>query len=183
MEYFLIICNIILLLFVIYLYNNLINQKNKVHYAFAGVDVALKKRSDLVPNLVASVKAYAKHEEALFTKVTEIRNKAITKTEANKEKFNLENTLTELLKRITVIAEDYPDLKANENFLQLQQTLSEIEEQLSAARRAYNAMVLDFNNSVEMFPSNIMAKSMNYTRKESFSVTEEEKQKSPKNIF
>jgi LemA protein len=147
------------------LYNSLVGKKNQVENAFASIDVYLKKRYDLIPNLVAAVKQYMAHEADTLTKVTEMRARATSGGVSSDEKVALNNELSAGLGRIMVAVEAYPELKANENFNQLQRTLNEIEEQLAAARRAFNAAVTDFNNAVEMFPTNILAGMMSYSRR------------------
>jgi LemA protein len=176
----LILLGIIVLFFIwaIAMYNGLINKKNKVEYAYSSIDVMLKKRRDLIPNLVSSVKQYMEHEKGLLTEVTELRSQIIKAEEggSDEQRFGLENKLSGLLGKIQVSVEAYPELKANENFLQLQAALNEIEEQISASRRAFNASVLDFNNGVEMFPSNIIAGMMSFKRKASFEIPSEERE-------
>ncbi|HPR61208.1 MAG TPA: LemA family protein, partial [Prolixibacteraceae bacterium] len=130
----------ILLVFV-FMYNNLIRKRNEVDNAFGGMDVQLKKRYDLIPNIVATVKQYATHEKELLTKVTEMRAKATSGNISNEEKVALDNQISAGMKSIMVAVENYPDLKANENFMNLQRTLNEVESQISAARRTYNAVI------------------------------------------
>lgn len=158
------------------MYNSLIGKKNNVENAFGTIDVMLKKRYDLIPNIVATVKNYAKHESGTFEKITELRTKALNPNVSSDEKVDLDNKITKAIGSIMVAVESYPELKANENFLQLQRSLNEIEEQISAARRTYNAQVVDYNNAVEMFPTNIMAGMMNYRRKNVFEAQEIERQ-------
>ena len=174
MNIWLIVFIIFILLFVMYLYNGLIHKKSKAAYAYSGMDVILKKRSDLVPGLVNVVKAYAKHEQEILSRTTEIRNRVVEPIEDTAEKLKLEGALTGLLNNINAVAENYPDLKADEHFLQLQRAVNEVEEQLSAARRAYNAAVYDFNTGLETFPSGIIAKLMRYKRKPFFKIAEKE---------
>jgi len=154
------------------LYNGLIGRKNQVENAFGSVDVLLKKRYDLIPNLVSAVKAYMTHEQGTLTEITELRAKAVSGTLSDDQKVALDNKVSKALGGIMVAVENYPDLKANQNFIQLQGSLNEVEEQISAARRNYNASVKDYNNSVEMFPSNIIANMMNYKMKEYFEISE-----------
>ncbi len=137
-------------------YNRLIGLKNQIDYARGAIDALLKKRFDLIPNLVETVKAYAKHERETLERVTELRSR-VGRAQSDDERFRLEGELSGLLGRLLVQLEAYPQLKANENFLELQASLNEIEEQLAASRRAYNAAVVQFNNAVEMFPSNMVA--------------------------
>ncbi len=145
--------------FAIGTYNRLIGLKNQIDYARGAVEALLKKRFDLIPNLVATVKAYAKHERETLERVTELRSR-IGRAQNDDERFRLEGELSGLLGRLLVQLEAYPELKASENFLELQARLSEIEEQLAAARQGYNAAVVRFNNAVEMFPSNLIARAM-----------------------
>lgn len=157
------------------LYNSLIQKKNQVTNVFATIDALLKKRYDLIPNLVAVVKNYMEYEKGVLTQITELRSKAVAGTLSDDEKVVLENKMSKLMGDIRVAVENYPDLKANQNFLQLQGSLNEIEEQLSAARRAYNAAVTDYNNAIEMFPTNFLASIMNYKVKTVFEAAGEER--------
>ncbi|WP_457638148.1 LemA family protein [Oceanithermus sp.] len=159
--------------FIIATYNSLIARKNQIDYAQGSIDALLKKRFDLIPNLVATVKGYATHERELLEKVTELRSR-IGQAKSDDERLELEGQMSGLLGRLLVQLEAYPDLKANQNFLQLQATLNEIEEQISAARRAYNAAVVEFNNAIEMFPSNLVARWMGLKRRKVFEVEESE---------
>lgn len=166
---------IVLALLVMALYNSLIDKKNQVEYAFGGVDVMLKKRYDLIPNLVNTVKQYTIHEQELLEKLTNLRTEAIQGALSQEEKVALDNRISGTLGQIMVAVESYPDLKANQNFLHLQASLNEVEEQISAARRAYNAAVTDYNNGVEKFPTNILANLMNLKRKKVFEILERER--------
>jgi LemA protein len=158
------------------MYNSLIRKKNQVKNAFASVDVQLKKRYDLIPNIVSTVKNYATHEKETLTKLTEMRSKAINPNISNEEKIQLGKETKQMLGNIMVIAENYPDLKASENFVQLQRTLNETEEQISAARRFYNTSVTDFNNAIMMFPTNLMAGMMGFKEQKFFEAEEAERQ-------
>ncbi len=158
------------------LYNSLVGKKNRVENAFASIDVYLKKRYDLIPNLVASVKQYMQHESETLTKVTEMRARATSGSLSSDEKVALNNQLGKSIGGIMVAVEAYPELKADTGFQQLQRALNEIEEQLAASRRAFNAAVTDFNNAVEMFPTNILAGMMGYTRRELLVTAERERQ-------
>lgn len=175
MSIALIVAAAVIVLFVVILYNGLVGKKNQVENAFAGMDTMLKKRYDLIPNLVATVKQYAAHEEGTLSKVTELRAKALQGGLSSDERIALDNQISKAVGGIMVAVESYPDLKANENFLQLQRSLNEVEEQISASRRAYNASVTTYNNAIEMFPSNIMAGMMNYKRKAVFDIPETER--------
>ncbi len=156
-------------------YNSLVQKKNQVTNVFATIDALLKKRYDLIPNLVAAVKNYMEHERGTLTQITELRSRAIAGNLSDDEKIDLENKLSKLMGNIKIAVENYPDLKASQNFIQLQAAFNETEEQLSAARRAYNASVTDYNNAIEMFPSNIVASIINYKTKTVFAVEEQER--------
>lgn len=171
-------------LFIVILYNSLIGKKNQVENVFGSIDTLLKKRYDLIPNLVATVQTYMQHERGTLTAITEMRAKAVSGNLSDDEKVALDNKVSKMMGGIMVAVENYPDLKANQNFIQLQRTLNEVEEQISAARRAYNASVTDYNNAVEMLPTSIMASMMNYKRKQVFEIAETERQNvDVKNLF
>lgn len=171
-------------LVIVVMYNGLVGKKNTTENAFAGIDTMLKKRYDLIPNLVATVQQYMKHEKDTLTEVTKMRAQAMSGGLSNDEKVALDNKITKAIGGIMVAVESYPDLKASENFDQLQRTMTEIEEQISAARRAYNAAITAYNNGIEMFPTNILAGMMNYKRKEVFVIQEvERKNVNVKNLF
>ena len=183
METLLIVIGIFLLILV-FMYNTLISKKNQVDTIFAGLDAVLKKRYDLLPNLVASLKEYVAHESITLEKITELRTKALSQALPTRETIALDKQLSSMLGNLMVSVENYPMLKANENFLHLQATLNELEEQISAARRAYNQSVNDYNNAVEMFPTNFMAGLMHMERKEVFSIPARERQSvDVKNLF
>ena len=170
----LIILGVVLFILVL-MYNSLVSKKNQVENIFAGVDTQLKKRYDLIPNLVASVGKYMEHEKSLLTEVTKLRAEANKPNISDEHKIALDKKITSALGSIMVAVENYPDLKANENVMHLQRSLSEIEEQISAARRAYNQAVTDYNNALEMVPTNFMASAMGYARKAVFEITESER--------
>ncbi len=159
-------------LFVIALYNGLVTLKNRAEEAWSDIDVQLKRRYDLIPNLVSAVKGYASHETGVFEKVTEARAKAMHATGAA-EKGGAENMLTDALKSVFAVAEAYPDLKANTNFLELQQELSDTENKIQASRRFYNGTVMELNTKIETFPSNIIAGMFSFTKREFFELTDE----------
>lgn len=175
----------VVLLFLVFTYNSLIAAKNQVVKSFSSVDVMLKKRADLIPNLVATVKQYMTHEADVLKSITELRNKVVNVDAADsQERFALENQLSSAMGGLRVSMEAYPDLKSNTNFIQLQASLNEVEEQISAARRAFNASVNNYNNKVEMLPSNIVAKMMGYKTKSSFEAsTEDRKNVEVGNLF
>lgn len=172
-----VICGLLALLvfYVIGIYNKLINSKNKVENQFSQVDIQLKRRADLIPNLVETVKGYAKHEKGTLTAVIEARNKAVSATSVN-EKVAANNQLTGALNKLFALSEAYPDLKANENFMSLQNDLKETEDKITYARQFYNDSAMSFNNLVEMFPSNIVANTFNFKKFEYFKIDEAEKE-------
>ena len=174
MNTVLIVIAVVVLLLVL-MYNSLVGKKNEVENVFASIDTLLKKRYDLIPNLVSTVKEYMTYEKELLEKVTSLRTKAMSPGISDDEKVKLDKEITGMLGSIMVAVENYPELKANENILHLQHTLAEIEAQISAARRAYNQAVTDYNNALEMIPTNIMANMMGYRRKEVFSIDEDER--------
>ncbi len=157
------------------IYNGLIGKRNRIQEAFSTIDVMLKKRYDLIPNMVATVKQYMTHESETLTKIAGLRTRAMDPNLPMDERVKVDNELMKGMRGLMVQVEAYPDLKANENFMHLQRTLNEVEEQLSAARRAFNASVLEMNNAVEMFPSSIVAGMFNFKRQEMFEVPEAER--------
>ena len=159
---FLLIIPVAIILFVIIVYNSLAAKRANVQNAFAGIDVQLKKRCDLVPNLVSSVKAYMKHESGTLEKLTELRTRAAAASDPA-ERLALDREMSGALKNLFVQVEAYPDLKASANVEQLQRSLNEIEEQISASRRAYNAAVTDYNLAIRIFPNNLLAGMFGYT--------------------
>lgn len=175
MQIVLIILGVLALIAVL-MYNALIGKKNQVENIFAGVDAVLKKRFDLIPNLVASVERYMEHEKSTLEKITEYRAQAMKPGISDEQKIALDAKLTSALGAINIAMEAYPDLKANENVMHLQRSLNEIEEQISAARRAYNQSVTDLNNAIEMFPTNLIAGWMNLSRRAVFEITVAERQ-------
>ena len=170
----LIILGIIIIILVL-MYNSLINKKNQVENIFASVDTQLKKRYDLIPNLVASVQQYMEYERSILEKVTQLRTQAMKPNISDEQKIALDAQMSTALGSIMVAVENYPDLKANENIMQLQNTLHEVEAQIAAARRAYNQAVTDYNNALEMVPTNFMAQWMHYTRKTVFEISDDER--------
>ena len=163
-------------LILVLMYNSLINKKNQVENSFGGMDVQLKKRYDLIPNLISAVKTYMKHEANTLTEITELRTKALSGGISDDEKVDLDNKITSHLGGIMVAVENYPDLKASENFNQLQRSLNEVEEQISASRRAYNSTVTSYNNTIEMFPTNMLAGMMKMEHRDVFEIPETERQ-------
>ena len=165
----------VLILIVVLMYNSLVAKKNQVDNIFAGVDAVLKKRYNLIPNLVSSVQQYMQHEKGILEKVTELRAQAMQPGISDAQKIALDKQITSALGNIMVAVENYPQLKANENVMHLQHTLAEVEAQIAAARRAYNQAVTDYNNALEMIPTNFLASMMHYTRRQVFEITEDER--------
>ena len=161
--------------YVISVYNKLINARNKVENQFSQVEIQLKRRADLIPNLVETVKGYAKHEKGTFEAVIEARNKAVNAGTVN-EKIEANNELTGALNKLFALAEAYPELKANENFLALQNDLKDTEDKITYARQFYNDSAMSFNNLVQMFPSNIIANMFGFKKFEYFKADEKEKE-------
>ena len=161
----------ILVIWTAWAYNNFVRLVNRTKEAWADIDVQLKRRYDLIPNLVSTVKGYAKHEKGTFEKVTEMRAKAIS-AQGTAEKGQAENMLTQALRSVFAVAENYPDLKANENFLELQRELSDTENKIQAARRFYNTNVRDLNISLGSFPQNVVGNIFKFESKEFFELDE-----------
>jgi len=157
----------LLLAFIAGVYNGLIRLKNKTDEAWADIDTQLKRRYDLIPNLVETVKGYASHEAGTLENVTKARNMAMNAKNVQ-EKEQAENMISGALKTIFALSENYPELKANENFMNLQNTLSEIEEHIQLSRRYYNANVRDFNTKIELFPNNVIAGPLGFKKKDFF---------------
>lgn len=159
-----------ILLVPIAMYNSLVGKRNQIRNIFGTMDALLKKRWDLIPNLVSTVKGYADHERGLFENVTQARAQAQQGQLSQDQQVGLENSFMQLLGVVRATVENYPNLKASDNFMHLQRTLNELEEQISAARRAYNAAVTDYNNSVQMFPTNIIAGMFSFSEKPLFRI-------------
>ncbi len=150
-------------------YNSLVTLKNRVDEAWSDIDVQLKRRYDLIPNLIETVKGYATHERELFEKVTQARAQAMG-AQNPAAKAEAENMLTGTLKSLFAVSENYPDLKANQNFLELQRELTDTEDKIQASRRFYNGNVRDFNIKLEVFPDTLVAKMLNYAKREFFEI-------------
>jgi LemA protein len=146
----------LLLVYVLASYNSLVNLRNRVQEAFATMDVYMKKRWDLIPNIVESVKGYAKHEKETLESIVNLRSNAYDKM-AQDDKIAADGQITGALSKLMALAESYPDLKANQNFMQLSTELSKVEEDIANSRKYYNAVVRNYNNAVQMFPSNIVS--------------------------
>ena len=152
---------VVVVLALIGMYNGLVTRRNHVNEAASDIDVQLKRRYELIPNLVNTVKGYAAHESGVLEKVTQLRAGLMTGTTA--EKINASNQLTETLKSLFAVAENYPDLKANQNFLALQAELTDTQDKIMAAQRFYNSNVRDFNTAIQVFPTNLIASSFGFS--------------------
>lgn len=172
--YILITILLVILFFIFLTYNKFIYLNNKVLEAFSTMDVYLKKRWDLIPNLVETVKGYSAHEQNVLTEVINLRSKSYD-TLNNSEKLNVNNTLANDITRLIALKEAYPELKANESFKDLANSLSKIENDIENSRKYFNGTIRNYNNKVQMFPSNIVANVFNYEIKEMFLATEEER--------
>lgn len=168
---------IILVLAVLYLlsvYNGLVRGRVQVKEAWSGIDVQLKRRTDLIPNLVETVKGYAKHEKELFENVTKARS-SLLKASNPQQAEQANNMLTDALKSIFAVAENYPQLKANENFKELQRQLEDTEDKVAYARQFYNSNVLEYNTKTQLFPSRVVAQMFGFTAEQFFGASEEDR--------
>ena len=165
---------ILLILYILITYNSLVKSRNYVREAFSTMDVYLKKRWDLIPNLVEVVKAYAKHEQETLEGVISARNKAVSAENLN-DKISADNEVTEAISKLFALTESYPDLKANTNFLNLQDELSKIETELAGARKYYNAAARNYNYATKVIPNCIVAKIFGHKDIKMFSADEEQK--------
>ncbi len=166
---------VLVLLWVIVSYNSLITKRNRVKEAYSQIDVQLKRRSSLIPNLVETVKGYAKHEKQVFEDVTKARA-ALMGATGPKESAKANDQLSGALKSLFAVAEAYPNLKASDNFKELQEEISDTETKVAASRQFYNNNVLDYNNTIQMFPGSVYASMFHFTPEEFFQATGEEKQ-------
>ena len=172
----------VLVIWAIATYNGLIQLRVRADGAWSDISVQLKRRYDLIPNVVETVKGYAAHEQKVFVQVTEARSRAMGAT-TPKEKEAAESALTGTLKTLFAVAENYPQLRANENFMSLQQSLTQIEEVLQGARRYYNAVVRDYNTKLQVFPDRVVANLAKFQPKEFFQLESAEEAKAPKVSF
>jgi LemA protein len=163
---------VVIILWVIGTFNKLVSLVNRGKEAWADIDVQLKRRYDLIPNLVETVKGYAAHEKSVFEEVTKARSQAM-QADGVEEQGKAENMLSGALKSLFAVSEAYPDLKANENFLNLQNELTDTENKIQAARRFYNSVVRDLNTALEVFPTNMIAGMFNFAKREFFELEEE----------
>ena len=173
--YIILLIIILIIIYAFALYNNFVKLNNKVKEAFSTMDVYLKKRWDLIPNIVETVKGYAKHEKDTLEEVVELRNSTYDKM-SDDEKIKTNEQLSSSISKIMVLAEAYPDLKANENFKNLSKELSKVEDDIANSRKYYNGVVRIYNNNVEMFPSNIFAGLFGYKSKAMFEASANERE-------
>lgn len=170
------------IVYAIFTYNNLIRLQNLTKEGWSGIDVQLKQRADLIPNIIESVKGYMAHERGVLEKVTALRSQCLTSGNVHERAAN-ENMLTGALRQLFALSENYPDLKASQNFIQLQETLSNIESQIQLARRYYNGTARDLNILIQSFPSNIIAKQFNFNTAEYFEIEDTKDREVPKVKF
>jgi len=161
---------LVVALVIVGMYNSLVRGRNHVKESWAGIDTELKRRYDLIPNLVETVKGYAKHEREVFERVVEARMRAVASTGSPASQAQDENVLVQALRQLFALREGYPDLKASQNFLALQKQLAETEDRLQASRRLYNGNVREFNNRCEMFPTNMLASMFHFEKAEFFEI-------------
>ncbi len=169
----------LIVIWAIFAFNGFVRLSNQAKEAWADIEVQLKRRYDLIPNLVNTVKGYAGHESSAFEKVTEARAKAMSSGGANPQHAQAENMLTGALKSVFAIAEAYPDLKANANFLELQRELSDTENKIQAARRFYNGTVRDLNTATESFPGNMIASTFKFQKMDLFDIADNDAAQNP----
>lgn len=167
---------VLTILYVWFLYNSLVTARLRVRESWSQIDVQLKRRSDLIPNLVEAVKGYAKHEKEVFENVTKARS-ALVSAKSPKEAAQAENMLTGALKTLFAVAEAYPDLKASQNFLELQDELSDTETKVAASRQFYNSVVLEYNTKIQVFPNAVLAKTFGFGPEEFFEAEERERER------
>jgi len=167
---------VLLVVFVWGLYNSLVTLRVRIKEAMSQIDVQLKRRADLIPNLVETIKGYAKHEKGVFEEVTKARS-ALMGARSPQDKAVADNMLTGALKSLFAVAEAYPNLRASENFQQLQKELSDTEDKVAYSRQFYNSVVMEYNTKIAMFPNSLIAGNFGFTPEEFFEATEEEKKK------
>jgi LemA protein len=160
----------------LYIYNNVIKKKNLIEQSFSSIDILLQKRSDLIPNLVAIAQQYMEFEKGILVEITKLRSSLISSKLSKNSKLHIENQISKQLQNLFIRVEEYPTLKTNDHFINLQYSLNEIEEQISAARRFYSSAVNDYNNALEMFPTSVIASSLNYRKKSVFVANDEDRQ-------
>jgi LemA protein len=173
---FLGIAAVVVVLLSVYFYNMLISRRNQADNAAASIDVYLKQRFDLIPNLVATVQSYMKHERETLTQLTQMRALAMAENQSHTDKVAMDARMTLTLGSIRVAVENYPELKASHNFIQLQGSLNEVEEKIAAARRNFNGSATDYNNGVQMFPADLIARIMGFKARPLFAISDAERQ-------
>ena len=173
---------VVLILWAVGIYNGLIRLRNQVNNSWSQIDVQLKRRHDLIPNLIETTKGYMQHERGTLESVTQARAQAMGAKSVG-ESAKAEGMLSEALTKFMMVAESYPDLKANQNFLALQETLTSTENKIAFARQAYNDSVLFYNNKIQMFPSNVVAETFDFTKREFFEVENAAEREVPKVSF
>mgnify|MGYP006284811809 CR=1 FL=1 len=173
---------VLTIVFVIMAYNDMIRLENQVENAWSQIDVQLKRRHDLIPNLVETAKGYMKHEQETLEKVIQARSQAVNANSIKKQ-AQAEGILNQALEKLSFVVEDYPDLKANENFRQLQEELTATEDKIAFARQSYNHQVLQFNNKIEVFPSNLIARLFTFDQLEFFEIENETERENPQVEF
>lgn len=178
----LIVAAVALGLWLVAIYNGLVKSNVRVDEAWSDITVQLKRRYDLIPNLVKTVKGYAKHEKETLQRVTELRNMAVNATGSPEQQAEVENQFTGALKSLFAVAENYPDLKANENFLELQRELTDTENKIQAARRFYNGAVRDLNTKIQVFPTNMFAQMLGFSSREFFEIEDRETVENPVDV-
>ncbi|MCD6097182.1 LemA family protein [bacterium] len=166
---------VLFILWLIFIYNNLVRRRIRINEAWSDIEVQLKRRYNLIPNLVNTVKGYASHEKNVLERITSLRAQT-SQVQNKKQRMEIENNLSNTLKTLFALAENYPELKANQNFLELQNELSDTEDKIQAARRFYNSVVKDYNTSIEIFPQRILARIFKFKPAEFFRTQEKEKQ-------
>lgn len=184
MEAYLLLAVLAVILFYpIYVYNNVIKKRNATENAFGSIDAMLKKRYDLIPNLVETVRQYMVHESNVLTEITRLRSR-LSENIPNEERVDVHNQISKQFSELILSVENYPNLKANQNFMALQASWNEIEEQISASRRYYNTAITEYNNAIQTFPANIIFNSNRFPVKKVFEINETERQNiSAKELF
>ncbi len=173
---------VLFVLWIVAIYNTLITQRNLTQEGWSGIDVQLKRRADLIPNIIESVKGYMQHEKSVLEDVTTLRAQALS-AKGIEERVRTEDMLSQALSKFFAVAENYPDLKASNNFIQLQNELSEIEEQIQLARRYYNGAARNLNIKIESFPSNFVANAFHFSKAAYFEITNPSEREAPKVKF
>jgi len=166
---------LLIILYTVMVYNSLVRGRNQATKAWSDIETHMKRRYDLIPNLVETVKGYAKHESSTLEKVIAARNTAMSQSGGPENRAAAENALSQTLKSIFALSESYPDLKANHNFIELQKEITDTEDKIQASRRFYNSTVLSFNNRTETFPSNMIAGAFNFSKLAFFELDESER--------